>query len=129
VRIVACLSETYARPKVNGSYAVDPTSGSTLDLKIAMPFDRIELQAIYNYERAPLEGHKAALEAVLSPAMARQQQEAQSRAIADAVEYAFANCGAKRGDILTPEQKRRLPGLVTERLMPYLQRRIVRPNS
>jgi HNH endonuclease len=129
VRIVACLSENYGGPKVNGSYAVDPTSGNTLDLKVAMPFDRTELQAIYNYERAPLEGHKAALDAVLGPAMARQQQEAQNIAVADAVEYAFANCGAKPGDMLTPEQKRRLPGLVTQRLMPYLQRRMVRPDS
>jgi hypothetical protein len=128
VRIVTCLSENYTGPKVNGSYAVDPTTGNTLELKVATPFDRAELQAIYNYERAPLEGHKAALEAVLGPAMARQQQEGQRRAIADAVEYAFANCGAKPGDILTPEQTQRLAGLVTGRLMPYLSRRMVRPD-
>ena len=126
VRIVTCLSENYIGPALNGSYAVDPTTGSVLDLKVALPFDRAELQAIYNYERAPLQDYKAALEAVLGPALQRQQQEGQNQAIADAVEYAFANCGAKPGDELTPEQKLRLAGLVAERLTPYLLQRMVR---
>jgi len=128
VRIVTCLSESYAGPVVNGCYAVDPTTGTTLNLTVALPFNRADLEAIYNYERAPLEGHKAALEAVLGPAMARQQQEGQQRAIADAVKYGFANCGAKPGDMLTLEQTQRLSGLVTERLMPYLRQQMVRPD-
>jgi hypothetical protein len=43
-------------------------------------------------------------------------------AIKRAVEYAFANCGAKPGELLTDEQKLKLPKLVTEHLMPFLRR-------
>jgi hypothetical protein len=58
--------------------------------------------------------------------MQRQQQESQSRAIADAVEYALANCGAKPGDELTIEHKLRLAELFAERVTPYLLQRMVR---
>lgn len=126
VRIVTCLSENYTGPALNSSYSIDPTTGSVHDLKITLPFDRAELQAIYNRERAPLDGYKAAMDAVLGPAMQRQQQESQSRAIADAVEYAFANCGAKPGDELTIEHKLRLAELFAERVTPYLLQRMVR---
>lgn len=125
VRIVTCLSKTYTGPKVEGSYAVNPTTGDKLDLKVALPFDRAEIQAICDYERAPLEGHKAALDAVLGPAMAKKQAEGLERAKAEAVEYAFAHCGAERDAMLTPEQVARLGKLLAERLTAYMMRPII----
>lgn len=37
-----------------------------------------------------------------------------------ATEYAFKNCGAKYGEILTEDQTKKLPSLALEKLTPYI---------
>jgi len=44
--------------------------------------------------------------------MKRQFEKEKNRALADAVGFAFRNCGAREGDMLTHEQVRKLGGLV-----------------
>jgi hypothetical protein len=39
-----------------------------------------------------------------------------------AAQYAFENCGAKPGDMLTPKQTKKLVELATEHMMPFIQR-------
>jgi hypothetical protein len=120
VRIVTCLSQTYGGQRIHGSYAIDPTTGDTLNVAVSLPFDREDMEAIYRYEHASPEKYKGAMDAVLGPAMARSQEEARRRAIEDAAKFAFANCGAEEGAMLTAEQKKRLVSVFLERLMPYV---------
>ena len=51
------------------------------------------------------------------------------RVIHEAVQYAFANCGAKKDEILTTEQMNRLSGLVIEKMMPFIMRNLRRPPA
>jgi hypothetical protein len=120
VRIVACLSQTYGGQRIHGSYAINPTTGSTLDVNVSLPFNRDDMEAIYEYTHASTEGYKRAMDAVLGPAMARSHAEARRRAIEEAARYAFANCGAEEGAMLTAEHKERLVALFLERVMPYV---------
>jgi hypothetical protein len=120
IRVVTCLSQTYSGQRIHGSYGIDPTTGNTFDLEVSLPFDAKEMEAIYRYEHASPERYKAAMDAVLGPAMARSQEEARQRAIEDAAKFAFANCGAEQGAVLTAEQKKRLLTVFFERVMPYL---------
>jgi hypothetical protein len=48
-------------------------------------------------------------------------------AIKRAVEYAFAHCGAKKGELLTNEHKLKLPRLISEQLMPFIMHNVHRP--
>ncbi len=125
VRIVTCLSESYAGPPVAGCHAIDPTRGQGLDLEVSLLFDRADIAAIYKYERTTPEAMGAAMGAVIGPAVQRNQARGLQEATRDAARHALAHCGAKEGDMLTPEQTARLPGLVIERLMPYLERHLL----
>jgi hypothetical protein len=127
VRIATCLSQTYRGQRIRGSYAIDPTTGNTLDVEVSLPFNREDMEAIYRYEHASPERYKGAMDAVLGPAMARSQEEARRRAIGDAAKFAFANCGAEEGAMLTEEQKKQIVTVFLERVMPYLLH--TRPGS
>jgi len=120
VRIVTCLSETYDHPAVSGCYAIDPTNGRTFTLAVSLPFDRAEIAAIYAYERMTSQAMGAALDAVIGPAVKRNHAVGLQHAVEDAARYGLAHSGAKKGEMLTPEQAARVPGLVVKRFMPYI---------
>jgi HNH endonuclease len=127
LRVVVCLSQSYRGSAIHGSYAINPLTGKELDVKIDWPhFDKAGIEAVYRYERTSVESQKAAFESVLAPAMKRRFEKEMHDAVAEAVEYGFANCGAREGDILTGEKLFRLAGLVSQRLAPFLARRIER---
>jgi hypothetical protein len=125
VRTVVCLSESYGGSKIGGCHAFTPTTGLPLPLQVSLPLDREEIAAIYAYERTTPQAMAEALGAVTGPAVKRNHEAGLKHAQENAARYAFANCGAKPGDKLTPEQAARLPGLMMKRLMPYLQRHFV----
>jgi hypothetical protein len=58
---------------------------------------------------------------VIPIGLANGFEREKNAAIRRAVKYAFANCGAKPGELLTDEQKLKLPKLVTEHVMPFLR--------
>jgi hypothetical protein len=125
IRSVVCLTESYAGPAVEGAHVIDPTTGTTLDLRVALGFDRAELEAIYKYGRGPKQGQKHAMDAVLAPVMARHQEVGRQRAFAEAAEYAFAHCGAEKGARLTTEQEKKVWEIFWQRLEPYLNRPMI----
>jgi len=125
-RAVVCLGRGYDGALAEATYAVDPRCGTRLDLTVDLMLPESEIAPIYNYERIPDGAMEAVLGAVLPTAIRRQAELDRDEAIANAVEYAFANCGAKEGDVLTDEQSAMLSGLVVERLQPYLLAQIAR---
>ncbi len=125
-RIIVCLSNNYAGPDVHSIYAIDPIAGEELQLQFAIPLNHEDLNAVYNYEKIPPGAMEAALRAPLSTAIERDFEAEKNRAIAEAVDYGFKNCGAAEGDYLTPEQLHKLTGLMMEKLQPFLMRRIRR---
>jgi len=65
---------------------------------------------------------------VVPTALKRKFEAEKNRVIHDAVQYAFANCGAKEGEILTAEQVKRLSGLAIEKMMPFILHNMRRPG-
>lgn len=125
-RAVVCLGRGYEGLLIQATYAVDPRSGERLDLAVNLTLPESEIAPIYNYERIPKGAMEAALGAVLPTAIRGQAEKDRDEAIADAVQYAFANCGAEKGDILTEAQCVVLSGLMAERLQPYFLAQIAR---
>jgi hypothetical protein len=121
-RVVVCLSQSYAGPPLARSYGLDPTTGKTIPLQVDLPFSVVDVHAIYNYEKIPDGGIERAYAEVVPTALKRSFELEKARAIKDASKYAFENCGAKPGDILTTEQMRKVAALAAERMMPFLQR-------
>lgn len=127
IRIVVSLSDSYDGPAVHQSYAIDPLTG--LEFEIAtepFAFTTAELEAIYSYKQTSPEAQKANFTPIMYAAMKRHFNNDRDQAISEAVQFAFANCGAKEGDQLTEEQMRKLGGLIGHHLSPFFLRHMVR---
>ncbi|KAB7739585.1 HNH endonuclease [Parvibaculum sedimenti] len=124
MRMVVCLSDCYSGPAIQQCYAINPLTGRTLDMSVAMTFNKKDIDEIYKYARVPNGAMQKAFEAVLIPALERKWEDEKQRVLSDAVSYAFDNCGAKEGEILSPEHIKRISGLIAERMSPYLIRQI-----
>ena len=78
--------------------------------------------SLYAYERVPSDRMQRAFAEVVPTGLKLGFEREKARAIKDATKYAFENCGAKPGDVLTEEQTRKLAALAAERMMPFLRR-------
>lgn len=121
-RVVVCFSQSYAGPQLARSHGLDPTTGRTVPLQVKLPFSDADIRAIHDYERIPDGAMQRAFAQVVPTALRRNFELEKARAIKAATEYAFRNCGARPGDMLTPEQTEKLAARATEHLMPFIQR-------
>lgn len=119
-RVVICLGKGYCGDVVESSYAIDPRTGKELNLSINLNFNQCEIDAIYRYEMIPDCAIEAAWHAVMPAALKKKDDVERERVIADSIEYAFKNCGAKYGEILTEDQVKKLSSLMLEKLSPYI---------
>jgi len=126
-RVVVCLSQSYRGTRVDHAHGLDPTTGQIIALSVGLPFTTDDIQAIYDYKKIPAGAVERAYSEVIPTGMRQQYEHEKQRVIADAVQYAFANCGAKEGEILTKEQIAKLPGLMMQRLTPFILHNLKRP--
>lgn len=127
-RVVACLGRKYAGKRVEMTYAIDPRTAAKLNLSVHLAFSEAEIEAIYDYRMIPDGAVAAAFGKVLPAALKRQFEAEKDRVLTDAVEFAFANCGAKPGEILTEEHTRNLSRLLVQKMTPFILHNIARPN-
>jgi len=128
LRIVLCLSSRYDGERFSRSYAVDPVAGRNLDLRVRLALSPEDISAAYSYEKLDVEKFRSAIGALIEFYLERSIGNAISDASADAVEYAFANCGARPGERLTDEHRRRIGRLLVERIEPFLLHLLARPE-
>lgn len=128
-RMIVCLSDSYDGPRVSECYAIDPTTGQKLKLAVQIPsFSPAEIADIYEYKKIPEGCMEEAYKAVLSTGLRKQFENEKQRAISDAVEYGFRNCGAREGEIITEEHAKVMAGLIAHRMMPFILRHVPRPQ-
>jgi hypothetical protein len=82
---------------------------------------KADIQDVYDYKKIPDGSMAEGVSKVIPIGLANDLEREKNAAIRRAVEYAFANYGAKRGELLTDEQRLMLPKLVTDHLMPFLR--------
>lgn len=121
-RMVVCLSEKYTGRAISKSYAIDPITGTELSLNVRIPLSLEDVYATYNYERYDPIKMQQCLEAVIPVALAMSEAREKDRVLSEAVEFAFQNCGANKGEALTDAQYKKLCRLIAEKLTPYLLR-------
>ena len=125
-RVVVCLSVAYDGPPIDYVYGLNPMTGQTIPLSVNLPFSYGDIQAIYEYQRIPDGAIQKVYAQVIPTGLEWQFEREKERVIADAVQYAFANCGAAEGEILTEQQVKKLAGLMTQRMQPFILHRIIR---
>jgi len=125
-RCVVGLGENYSGPLQVAAYAINPLTSQEVPVTVDLSFDKTDLRAIYTYERIAADKAQASLAAVIPTGLARQAEAEHARRMNEAVEYAYSNCGAKEGEMLTEEHIRNLSHLFVERMAPYIASRIPR---
>lgn len=127
-RVVMLLSDSYEGEDFKITYAINPQDSEELRLDISIDLDRQEVLDAYNYKKIPDGSVEDALDGLIKTRMAQQQEQNQSDVVENAVTYAFENCGAKYGEMLTSEHLNKITGLMMEKLEPYLIHRITAPR-
>ncbi len=120
-RYVVLLENLNLTSDFAGSYAVDPRDGTelrlTFDLIAAQQKAPNALNWDYSKLYAPM---KAAFDEVMPEIMRRRHKTAQDHALGRAMDFAFKNCGAKEGEVLTSEHIKTLSRLIAEKMVPFL---------
>lgn len=119
-RVVVCLGRRYAGDRVRACYALDPRTGVQLELSVSLGFSEGEIEAIYDYKMIPDGAIQEAFAKVMPAAIKKKFEAERDRVTREAVEYAFANCGAKPGEMLTEEHLKKLSRLAVEKLIPFI---------
>jgi hypothetical protein len=128
LRIVVCLSDKYEGKQIDRAYAIDPATATEIHLSVRLAFSASDIDVIYDYQKIPDGALQRVFAEVVPTGLKRNFEAEKNRVIHEAVEYAFANCGAKRDETLTLEQINRLSGLVIEKMMPFIMRNVRRPH-
>ncbi len=120
LRMVVCLSKSYTGVRINRCHAIDPTGGKELAFSVRMKFTLADIADIFEYKYCHQNDTVRSLGEVLGPAMERKNTRERGRITAEAVRFAFENCGAKEGEVITPEHAGKLARLMAEKLTPYI---------
>jgi hypothetical protein len=120
LRAVVCLSEAYSGVEVSRCHAIDPTTGTEIDLSVRLAFTRAEIVDIFYYRHCDHENTMRAANGVLGPAMDRKNKRDRDRVVKEAFQYAWDNCGATPGELLTADHRATIAGLMMEKLGPYM---------
>jgi hypothetical protein len=119
-RFVCLLGEGYDGPTIRKAYAIDPRTGEEFDLRVRTPFSRKDIEDIFDYKPTRPEDMKRAFDANIDPVMLTRMEAAWKRVTSEAIDEAFASCGAKPGEMLTPEQVQKLSRHAAQKVTPFV---------
>ena len=110
------------------AYAINPMTGKEIKgLDVDLALTAQEIQDTYEYKMIPDGAMAEAADRVIPIGMKNDFKRERAAVIKRAIEYAFAHCGAKEGEMLTDEHKLKLSSLVSEQLKPFIMRNRRRP--
>ena len=128
-RVVVMLSDSYAGRAFSECYAIDPVAGQEILLDVQLPdFTDDEIEQIYDYKKVSYETVRIAVSGLMESYLEKAGERARSKAVEDAMEFAFGEWGVEEGEIITEEDTRRLAALITERLAPFVAHQLATPK-
>lgn len=104
LRVVAAVSESYDGPPLRASYAIDPRNGLELKLEVNLSITLRDVHDAYKYKKINTDAMRAAIEAVVGPAVKAANVLATSRVAKRLVGEALQKVDLKDGDHPTPKQ-------------------------
>jgi hypothetical protein len=127
-RVVVGMSDRYTGHSLKAAYAINPMTGKEIKgLDVDLALTAQEIQDTYEYKMIPDGAMAEAADRVIPIGMKNDFKRERAAVIKRAIEYAFAHCGAKEGEMLTDEHKLKLSSLVSEQLKPFIMRNRRRP--
>lgn len=119
-RMVLCLSSKYEGAEFTNCYAMNPIDGKEMNITVDLNLTPEDIKAAYNYERYSGDAIQNAFNKVIATRQKSSAEQELNRVTHEATQYAFSNCGAKKGERLTKEQVEKAQALMFEKLMPWI---------
>lgn len=126
IRVVMYLSSNYSGGAFSETYCIDPTTGQELDLFVDLYLTDDEIQEVLLGRKKDPDIKAQIIKSVMDATFEKHNIEEKERVINDALQYAFANCGAVEGEMLTDVQCDIFWSLFEEKLDPWLMSQIRR---
>ena len=104
--------------------AIDPVTGTELDVSVRLPFTREDLIDIYEYRRVQDGAAPQALGEIIPDAIRREFEREKDAVIERALNDAWRKLDLAPGTILTPEHFAQLSNLMISEMQPFLLRHI-----
>jgi hypothetical protein len=124
-RFVIALSENYNGPEIADSYSIDPAAGETLDLKLDLSFTEEQFRfAVDNMDETAVAARYQAAQSVIGFIQRRSFQREQERVARQAWYGTLKTLGLEPGQPMTPEIAMAMSREITNRMLPFLKRRI-----
>jgi hypothetical protein len=126
-RMIVGMSGQYTGPSVKATYAINPITGAEITgLDIDLALAPQDIQDTYDYKKISDGAMATAADLVIPIGMKNAFERERDAATKRAIEYAFAYCGAKEGEMLTQEHILKLSQLAAEQLMPFISHNLRR---
>jgi hypothetical protein len=121
-RMIVCLSSNYLGKPISAVYAVDPVTGTELDIEVRLRFSRADLNDIYDYRCIPDGAMAQALAEIIPEAMMRSFERERAAVTHRAIENAWRKLDLPPDTLLTHEHFMKLNALIVEEMQPFLLR-------
>ncbi|OUJ00532.1 HNH endonuclease [Acetobacter cibinongensis] len=119
-RAVVCLGRGYKGKAVRATYALDPRTGTQLNLNVNLSFNEANIEEIYDYKMDDVTGRQAAFGAVFGPYQQEKRKTEWECVVKEALNYAWLNCGATPNTFLTIADKLTIIRLFGDKAIPFL---------
>lgn len=119
-RIVACLSDSYKGENIHEAYALDPISGSEIDLNFAIPLSKSDINKAYDYQKIPEGSLEQAMSHMISLIHKQHFEEQRNKIFGEAYTEAMAQCELKDDTVLSEEQAHKFSRILLEKCVPSL---------
>jgi hypothetical protein len=127
-RVIVGMSDRYTGRSLKAVYAINPMTGTEITgLNVDLALTPQEIRDTYDHKKIPDGAMAEAASSVIPIGMKSHFERERDAVTKRAVEYAFARCGAKEGEMLTEEQMRKVWQLANEQLMPFIMHNLRRP--
>ena len=126
-RMVLCLSESYGGEDFSRTYAIDPTTGSELDIVVNMDLSVSEIREAYKYRGYDDAVFKEAICDVMDTVMEVGFRRELDRASERAITAAYAKSGVAEGDPMTEELAWQLAKDIVAELKPFFIHNLTPP--
>ena len=128
-RLIICLSNNYEGRSFSRTYAINPVSGKEIDVKVDFRLSAENVILCFQPKEFPIKALEKALEKIIPIGLSAAYRKERDRVVDQAVEYAFKNCGAKEGEILSPAHINKISCLFVDKITPFLTSQLQKRNT
>jgi hypothetical protein len=119
-RILIELSDRYDGEDFSHTYAIDPTTGSEVDVQVDFDVNLDVLHAVIDGDGMPLDKYTEVANYVLPIVLRKNFDRERNRVVTEAARFAFERLGIKPDEALLLEKYQEFSAILMERITPFL---------